>query len=651
MTHSRSLRSLLLVLPITLIAATAYAHGRQGPSSPHSKLSQEKRTRKTTDPPTAPRGNLGQDLFLAVNHRDAAGVQALLKRGADPNSRNGLEFTPLDVAAASHQTDVMETLLRSGARVDAASPYGTALTFAALGGNIEGVDLLLAKGANINASRVDGITVLMLTSRTGADKAVRELLRRKADMNAKDNSGATALMYAAREGQQEAGRVLLTAGATADSADNSGWTPLMAAAVTGHAEFVRLLLENGAHPNARDPKGRTALLLTAAYGDHPDVVRALLAGGADAGATNRAGRTAASLAAARGHKECLAILGNSAVNAPAGSPGVVKDTRAAVTLSLAALQTSMLQFSQRTGCVSCHQEGLGRMATGAVRDRGFLLNPLVERMQTDRINDMMTALQPLHLRALKDPEAMKQVPLIEIEEVTTADSWILAGMAAHKQPSSEANGAMAMVLARQQLPDGHWQFSGPRVPMQSSFFTMTALSVQSLRTYAPRSYAGEVAKRVAEAKTWLMQAPTQTSEDRAFRLLGLKWAGANVTERQKAIDDLRADQRPDGGWSQLPSLQSDAYATGQALYALHLAGDLPVTDPVYTRGVRFLLIHQDEDGSWFVNKRATPNNNYFDAGFPHGQSQYASFNGTCWAMMALAQTIERPRRQVSLRTP
>jgi len=638
-------------LPIAFVAATLYARGGQNPPSRRTKASQGEVARKTTDPPTRPHGNRGQDLFLAVNHHDVAGVQALLKQGADPNARNGLEFTPLDVASASHQTDVMETLLRSGARVDAPSPYGTALTFAALGGNTEGIDLLLAKGANIDASRADGITVLMLVSRTGADKAVRELIRRKANINAKDSSGTTALMYAAREGQQEVGRVLLAAGAGVDSADNSGWTPLMSAAVTGHAEFIRLLLENGAHPNVRDAKGRTALLLTAAYGDYPDVVRALLAGGADAQAANRAGRTATALATARGHKECLAILGNNAVNASAGIPGTVRDPKDAVKLSLATLQTSMLQFSRRTGCVSCHQEGLGRMATGAARESGFLLNPVVERMQTERIDGMMAALRPLHLRALKDPEAMKQVPLIEIGEVTTADSWILAGMAAHKQPNSEANGAMAMVLARQQLPDGHWQFSGPRVPMQSSFFTMTALSVQSLRTYGPRSYAGEVSRRVAAAKTWLLQAPTQTSEDRASRLLGLKWSGATEAERQKAIGDLIADQRPDGGWSQLPLLQSDAYATGQALYALHLAGGIPVTDPLYARGVQFLLINQDEDGTWFVNKRATPNNNYFDAGFPHGQSQYASFNGTCWAMMALAQTIERPRRQASLRMP
>ena len=62
---------------------------------------------------------------------------------------------------------------------------------------------------------------------------------------------------------------------------------------------------------------------------------------------------------------------------------------------------------------------------------------------------------------------------------------------------------------------------------------------------------------------------------------------------------------------------------------------MPASDPVYQKGVRFLLLTQDDDGSWYTGKRALPVNNYFDAGFPHGESQYASFNATCWATLAL----------------
>ncbi len=71
---------------------------------------------------------------------------------------------------------------------------------------------------------------------------------------------------------------------------------------------------------------------------------------------------------------------------------------------------------------------------------------------------------------------------------------------------------------------------------------------------------------------------------------------------------------------------------------------MPVTDAAYRRGVSYLLRTQDEDGTGFVTKRAIPANNYFDAGFPHGESQYASFNGTCWATMALMETVQPKKR-------
>jgi ankyrin repeat protein len=624
MTYAHKLRSPLLLLMLVLTTTPVLA-------------------RTSTEPPVPPRGRLGQDLFLAVAHRDLAGVNVLLKRGADPNARNGLEFTPLFMAAASGQPQVMAALLQAGAKLEASSPYGTALSFAAEGGSVPSLKFLLARGANIHRVRADGITVLMLVARAGDPEITGELLRRKAEVNAKDNDGATPLIFAAREGNEAVGRLLLAAGAAVDAADSHRRTPLMDAAVNGHAGFVRLLLEKGAKVNAQDAGGRTPLLLTAAYGDHPDVIRALLDAGADPHAADAGHHTALALATARWHMETARLLGAPAV-APVLAEGMPTRTPSqAVQTSLKTLQRSMLEFNRRTGCISCHQDGLGRMATGAARERGLLLDPAVERAQMERIDGAVNGMRPLHLAALKSPEAMKNVPLIEIVEVTAGYTWMLAGMAAHQQPATEATGAMAMVLARQQSPDGSWQFMVPRVPMQSSFFTMTALAARALRTYAPRASAAEVAQRIDRAKRWLLTAPTEKSEDRAFRLLGLKWAGASLAERQKAIDELRADQRSDGGWPQLPAMQSDAYATGEALYALRLAGGLPVTDPAYQRGVQFLLRTQDDDGSWFVNKRAVPLNNYFDAAFPHGESQYSSFNATCWATMALLQTLDRPQ--------
>ena len=82
-------------------------------------------------------------------------------------------------------------------------------------------------------------------------------------------------------------------------------------------------------------------------------------------------------------------------------------------------------------------------------------------------------------------------------------------------------------------------------------------------------------------------------------------------------------------------MDSDAYATGQALVALRESGVVPAGDPAIRRGVEYLLRTQFEDGSWFVRSRAVPIQTYFESGFPHGADQWISAAATAWAVSAL----------------
>ena len=140
---------------------------------------------------------------------------------------------------------------------------------------------------------------------------------------------------------------------------------------------------------------------------------------------------------------------------------------------------------------------------------------------------------------------------------------------------------------------------------------------------------------MALAAGWLATAEPHSTEDRAYRLLGLAWSGAAKETMRKAASALAAEQRPDGGWAQIPTLPSDAYATGEALVALQQSGALPA-DPVCRRGIRFLLNGQAEDGSWYVKRRAIPIQPYFESGFPYGRDQFISASATNWAATALA---------------
>src|SRR5207245_3183130 len=106
------------------------------------------------------------------------------------------------------------------------------------------------------------------------------------------------------------------------------------------------------------------------------------------------------------------------------------------------------------------------------------------------------------------------------------------------------------------------------------------------------------------------------TEDGVFRLRGLKLASAPEKSIRAAVRDLVQDQHKDGGWAQLGERDSDAYATGSALVALHEAGGMPVSDPVYRRGLKFLISSQRQDGSWLVRSRSKPFQTYFETGFP-----------------------------------
>jgi hypothetical protein len=165
--------------------------------------------------------------------------------------------------------------------------------------------------------------------------------------------------------------------------------------------------------------------------------------------------------------------------------------------------------------------------------------------------------------------------------------------------------------------------------------------MRALQLYAPVVDRSAYERSIQMAAAWLAKAQSRTNEDRAYRVFGLAWSGKDKEATQKAVRELLAAQRPDGGWSDLPSMASGAYATGQSLVALQAAG-VPVTDAAYQKGVQFLLKTQLEDGSWYVKTRALGFQPYFDNGFPHGVDQWISAAATSWATMALTLASPGP---------
>ena len=158
--------------------------------------------------------------------------------------------------------------------------------------------------------------------------------------------------------------------------------------------------------------------------------------------------------------------------------------------------------------------------------------------------------------------------------------YTLWGLSALGYPASDSIEASIWYLAATQQADGRWSTSEGRPPMGNSDFIATLLAMQSLQMYPIHGREEEFRRRVEHAAKWFANSTPLTHQDRVCQLLGLGWAGYEAEALPHLVETLVQDQNDDGGWSQLPHLNSDAWATGQTLVALHVAGGMQNREPV-----------------------------------------------------------------------
>ncbi len=175
-------------------------------------------------------------------------------------------------------------------------------------GDTKAVQSMIAAGMDPNVLGPDitnGTTALQAA--LGHIETMKVLIAAGADVNATNKYGSTSLIWAAHFGQTEAAQVLLASGADVNLKNQRGITPLMDAAIMGHPEIVELLLAKGADVNATLKDGWTALMLAAGAG-YTQVVQLLLAAGANMNAKTKDGKTALSIAAEEGHTDIVQLL-------------------------------------------------------------------------------------------------------------------------------------------------------------------------------------------------------------------------------------------------------------------------------------------------------------------------------------------------------
>jgi ankyrin repeat protein len=632
----------------------------------------------------------------ALRGGDAQTVRTALDHGSDPNARDAQGNSPLMWAAVHAGVDVLQLLLDRGADVNATNIAGaTALMRAAF--DADKVRLLVDRGANIQAQSSMGNTALMLAARpANSAAAVRFLLTRGADTRSTNRFGATALMAATAGGDPESVRLLLEWGADPNAQPaageggflfGGGRSPLMWAAFRGDLGLISRLLHAGAEVNA--PSGLGTALAQAAWSDHPaaakrlleagakpdiaglmdgytplhwaassernddTLVRLLLAHGAD---PNRPGgeeieafmgtaQTPLMLARRRGETALLRALLDQGATAgrpdrlsqstppPRQLPGTLtpETLRDAINLALDPLQITsieskraFLSHESAQDCTSCHQQHLPMAAIGMARKFNARVNTEAERQLIEIVRE----------GEMKDPEVDWQ-PLFHPDPAQTKGYELFAYAGEEIEPDPNTD-AWVHHLAVIQAADGRWFNNLPRPPIQTGDIGATALAIHALQRYPLPGRRTQLTQQVERARRWLEATQPQDTDSRSYQLLGLAWAGQSATQLQPLAERLIAEQRPDGGWAQLPSLPTDAYATAQAVYALRVAARLHRDHAAVDRGLRFLLKTQLDDGTWHVRRRAFPFQPTMRSGFPHGRDAWISAAATSWAVMALS---------------
>ncbi|MBS0189754.1 MAG: ankyrin repeat domain-containing protein [Phycisphaerales bacterium] len=153
-------------------------------------------------------------------------VQKLLDSGAEKNARDDANWTALIMAAGRGDPQTVSRLIKAGADINAKNKWAqTPLMTALRAGNAEKVALLLEAGANCQESDLDGLSAVHLAADSDAPPAIFEmLLKRGAPINAQSAQGLTALMIAADRGDVERVKLLLANGANPNLKDKNGMT-------------------------------------------------------------------------------------------------------------------------------------------------------------------------------------------------------------------------------------------------------------------------------------------------------------------------------------------------------------------------------------------------------------------------------------------
>jgi squalene-hopene/tetraprenyl-beta-curcumene cyclase len=309
----------------------------------------------------------------------------------------------------------------------------------------------------------------------------------------------------------------------------------------------------------------------------------------------------------------------------AAAADAVPNVKETIDRGLGFLVKDSLAWKEKHKCASCHHASLMIWSMREAKQRGHTVDESVlaqlSKWVAESGDGKFGLARPASAPNAASPKAI----------------YFALALSTDPKPDAITQAGLKLLLKTmksEQTENGSWStWPETRPPLfGNSDETLTALA--TLAVLPAAATGDDTAKALRDkAVKWLSE--TKSDDDPqsvAMRLVLWNRLERPAKEWQPLVKSIKDRQNADGGWSQTQDLASDAWATGQALYALALAGIKP-DEAVIRRAHAFLVKTQRDDGSWPMTSRPTK---------PGGKGSTSLIPitgaGSAWAVLGLVRS-------------
>ena len=238
-------------------------------------------------------------------------IHTMVNHGANVNTKNMFNETPLMKANKNGNIDATKELLNAGADHTILDGFGDTWIHQSIDGGYrqELIQTMIDHGADVNAINKRNETAFMKACKTGNVDAIKLLLSVGANPNIENDDGETWIHHTViGNWSREVLQVVIAHGGDVNAATKGNITALMLASRTGNADVINVLLAAGADPNITDADGYTCLHDAIDVGCTKETLTAFINHGANIHAANKKGVTPLMGAVWKGNIDAIKVL-------------------------------------------------------------------------------------------------------------------------------------------------------------------------------------------------------------------------------------------------------------------------------------------------------------------------------------------------------